>query len=124
MDTARACPPLLAAAIKKLCDACRIVRRRGRLYVICKENKKHKQRQGYHTDAAQQAAAAEAAAPSRQAGLCGTWAAHCTGRGGTDRWDGRAAVAPRSEAQPVLPRCRPLLDVGSSIGARMWQGAM
>ena len=28
------------ASIKKLCDACRIVRRRGRLYVVCKENKK------------------------------------------------------------------------------------
>lgn len=28
------------ASIKKLCDACRIVRRRGRLYVVCKENPK------------------------------------------------------------------------------------
>lgn len=28
------------ASVKKLCDACRIVRRRGRLYVVCKENKK------------------------------------------------------------------------------------
>lgn len=32
--------------------ACRIVKRRGRLYVICKDNPKHKQRQGFHTDAA------------------------------------------------------------------------
>lgn len=77
------------ASIKKLCDACKIVRRRGRLYVVCKENPKvrlwtiileyliinvknislqivshlsftssrlchlqHKQRQGYHTEAA------------------------------------------------------------------------
>ncbi|KAI3425721.1 hypothetical protein D9Q98_007697 [Chlorella vulgaris] len=39
------------ASIKKLCEACRIVKRRGRLYVICKENPKHKQRQGMHTDA-------------------------------------------------------------------------
>lgn len=40
------------ASIKKLCEACRIVKRRGRLYVVCKENPKHKQRQGLHTDAA------------------------------------------------------------------------
>eukprot|EP00890_Picochlorum_soloecismus_P004532 jgi/Picsp_1/507/NSC_00505-R1_ribosomal protein l36 len=42
------------ASVKKLCDACRIVRRRGRLYVVCKENKKHKQRQGYHTISAEE----------------------------------------------------------------------
>lgn len=42
------------ASVKKLCDACRIVRRRGRLYVVCKENKKHKQRQGYHTLSAEE----------------------------------------------------------------------
>jgi len=28
------------ASVRKLCDACRIVRRRGRVYVVCKENKK------------------------------------------------------------------------------------
>lgn len=28
------------ASIKKLCEACRIVKRRGRLFVICKENPK------------------------------------------------------------------------------------
>lgn len=116
------------ASIKRLCEACRIVKRRGRLYVVCKENRKvrlvaflqdealtsscitvqqacmccwcfcfaaqpviptlplqHKQRQGYHTDAAaavEQPLAAAAAA----------------GRG----W----------------------LDAGSSIGARMWQGVL
>ena len=66
------------SAVKKLCDACRIVKRRGRVFVICKSNPKvwtfkkpndaltilaltflhlkvclyvqHKQRQGYHTE--------------------------------------------------------------------------
>ncbi|CAL5219583.1 g1443 [Coccomyxa viridis] len=38
------------SAVKRLCDACRIVKRRGRVFVICKSNPKHKQRQGYHTD--------------------------------------------------------------------------
>ncbi|PIP53344.1 50S ribosomal protein L36 [Candidatus Beckwithbacteria bacterium CG23_combo_of_CG06-09_8_20_14_all_34_8] len=34
------------ASIKLMCRECKIVRRRGRLGVICKRNKKHKQRQG------------------------------------------------------------------------------
>jgi len=33
------------SSIKKRCRDCKIVRRRGRLYITCK-NPKHKQRQG------------------------------------------------------------------------------
>ncbi|MCW8925053.1 MAG: 50S ribosomal protein L36 [Xanthomonadales bacterium] len=33
------------ASVKKICRNCKIVRRRGVIYVICKD-KKHKQRQG------------------------------------------------------------------------------
>ncbi|MDP3998795.1 MAG: 50S ribosomal protein L36 [bacterium] len=33
------------ASIKKICKQCKIVKRKGTLYVIC-ENPKHKQRQG------------------------------------------------------------------------------
>lgn len=33
------------AGVKKMCSKCKIVRRRGRVAVIC-ENPKHKQRQG------------------------------------------------------------------------------
>ncbi|MDH4330768.1 MAG: 50S ribosomal protein L36 [Candidatus Moranbacteria bacterium] len=33
------------ASVKKVCAQCKIVRRRGTLYVIC-SNPKHKQRQG------------------------------------------------------------------------------
>jgi large subunit ribosomal protein L36 len=33
------------ASVKKICRNCKIVRRKGRIYVICK-NPKHKQRQG------------------------------------------------------------------------------
>jgi large subunit ribosomal protein L36 len=33
------------ASVKVLCNKCKIVRRRGRVFVIC-ENPKHKQRQG------------------------------------------------------------------------------
>lgn len=33
-------------SVKKRCKDCQIVRRKGRVYVICKKNPKHKQRQG------------------------------------------------------------------------------
>ncbi|PIP22213.1 MAG: 50S ribosomal protein L36 [Candidatus Nealsonbacteria bacterium CG23_combo_of_CG06-09_8_20_14_all_39_25] len=32
-------------SVKKICKKCKIVRRKGRVYVICK-NPRHKQRQG------------------------------------------------------------------------------
>ena len=31
--------------VKKICDRCRVIRRRGRILVIC-SNPRHKQRQG------------------------------------------------------------------------------
>ncbi|KAI9492530.1 ribosomal protein L36-domain-containing protein [Zychaea mexicana] len=34
------------SSVKKLCDGCTTVRRRGKLFVTCNKNKKHKQRQG------------------------------------------------------------------------------
>ncbi len=34
------------SSIKKICENCKIVRRKGTVYVICKKNPKHKQRQG------------------------------------------------------------------------------
>ena len=33
------------SSVKKICPKCKIVKRKGRVYVIC-ENPKHKQRQG------------------------------------------------------------------------------
>ncbi len=33
------------ASIRRRCEHCRVVKRKGRLYVICK-NPRHKQRQG------------------------------------------------------------------------------
>ncbi|MDY7006391.1 MULTISPECIES: 50S ribosomal protein L36 [Okeania] len=33
------------ASVKKMCEKCRVIRRRGRVMVIC-VNPKHKQRQG------------------------------------------------------------------------------
>ncbi|MEN9205904.1 MAG: 50S ribosomal protein L36 [Thermostichales cyanobacterium BF4_bins_65] len=33
------------ASVRKICDKCRVIRRKGRVMVIC-SNLKHKQRQG------------------------------------------------------------------------------
>ncbi|WKZ26732.1 MAG: 50S ribosomal protein L36 [Candidatus Paceibacterota bacterium] len=34
------------ASVKKICPKCQIVRRKRRVYVVCKSNPRHKQRQG------------------------------------------------------------------------------
>ncbi|MFQ5584339.1 MAG: 50S ribosomal protein L36 [Calditrichia bacterium] len=34
------------ASVKKRCDGCKIIRRKGVVRVICKKNPRHKQRQG------------------------------------------------------------------------------
>ena len=39
------------SAIRRICKDCRLVRRKGRLYNVCKRNPRHKQRQGIHTNA-------------------------------------------------------------------------
>jgi large subunit ribosomal protein L36 len=36
----------IRASVKRICENCKIVRRRRKLYVICSTNPKHKQRQG------------------------------------------------------------------------------
>ncbi len=35
----------VAVSIKKICNKCKMVKRKGRLYIIC-SNVKHKQKQG------------------------------------------------------------------------------
>ncbi|KAK8963085.1 hypothetical protein KSP40_PGU010345 [Platanthera guangdongensis] len=37
------------SSVKKLCEFCRTVKRRGRVYILCTVNPKHKQRQGIST---------------------------------------------------------------------------
>ncbi|HGY89607.1 MAG TPA: 50S ribosomal protein L36 [Planctomycetes bacterium] len=34
------------ASVKRICESCRVVRRRGVVRIICKANPRHKQRQG------------------------------------------------------------------------------
>ncbi|PIQ69252.1 MAG: 50S ribosomal protein L36 [Candidatus Tagabacteria bacterium CG_4_10_14_0_2_um_filter_40_13] len=34
------------ASVKTRCKNCKMIRRKGRVYVICRKNPKHKQRQG------------------------------------------------------------------------------
>ncbi|WWC85584.1 50S ribosomal protein L36 [Kwoniella dendrophila CBS 6074] len=52
-NSARAHPLLMQvrgmkvrSSVKRFCDGCSVVRRKGRIYVICSKNPKHKQRQG------------------------------------------------------------------------------
>ncbi|DBA01689.1 TPA: hypothetical protein N0F65_010340 [Lagenidium giganteum] len=49
------------SSVKRMCDACKVVRRRGKVYVICDRSPKHKQRQGFHTTAAPAVASSTAA---------------------------------------------------------------
>ncbi|KAJ4839239.1 hypothetical protein Tsubulata_007772 [Turnera subulata] len=37
------------SSVKKMCEFCQIIKRRGRVYVICSAKPKHKQRQGMST---------------------------------------------------------------------------
>ncbi len=34
------------ASVKPRCENCKVVRRKGIVYIICKKNPRHKQRQG------------------------------------------------------------------------------
>ncbi|MDD5437811.1 MAG: 50S ribosomal protein L36 [Patescibacteria group bacterium] len=34
------------ASVKAICRDCKLIRRKGRVFVICKKSPKHKQRQG------------------------------------------------------------------------------
>ncbi|KAH7416023.1 hypothetical protein KP509_14G071600 [Ceratopteris richardii] len=37
------------SSVKRLCEFCTVVKRRGHIYILCKANPKHKQRQGFST---------------------------------------------------------------------------
>ncbi|CAI0389353.1 unnamed protein product [Linum tenue] len=37
------------SSVKKMCEFCQVIKRRGRVYVLCSSNPKHKQRQGLAT---------------------------------------------------------------------------
>ncbi|KAG2369337.1 ribosomal protein L36-domain-containing protein [Suillus spraguei] len=34
------------SSVKVMCDGCSVVKRKGKVYVVCSKNPKHKQRQG------------------------------------------------------------------------------
>ena len=34
------------SSVKRICEQCKVVRRKGKIYVICPANARHKQRQG------------------------------------------------------------------------------
>jgi large subunit ribosomal protein L36 len=44
-DKGRQTPMKVKPSVKKICDKCKVIRRHGRVMVIC-DNARHKQRQG------------------------------------------------------------------------------
>jgi large subunit ribosomal protein L36 len=40
------CIMKVRASVKRICESCKLVRRKGRIYVICSADARHKQRQG------------------------------------------------------------------------------
>eukprot|EP00591_Stephanopyxis_turris_P007901 CAMPEP_0195526210 /NCGR_PEP_ID=MMETSP0794_2-20130614/27138_1 /TAXON_ID=515487 /ORGANISM="Stephanopyxis turris, Strain CCMP 815" /LENGTH=66 /DNA_ID=CAMNT_0040656839 /DNA_START=87 /DNA_END=284 /DNA_ORIENTATION=+ len=49
----------VTTSLRKMCKDCQKVRRKGKNYVICKSNPRHKQRQRFSTCAAQYRVAAQ-----------------------------------------------------------------
>jgi ribosomal protein L36 len=37
------------SSVKRICRSCRVVKRRGYVYIVCSKSPKHKQRQGFST---------------------------------------------------------------------------
>lgn len=44
-DESESCSMKVQPSVKKICDKCKVIRRHGRVMVIC-DNPRHKQRQG------------------------------------------------------------------------------
>eukprot|EP00873_Tetraselmis_striata_P007006 jgi/Tetstr1/427270/TSEL_001723.t1 len=98
------------SAVRKLCEACRLVRRRGHLYVVCDKNPKHKQRQGAHT-----------AILENEACACGEERAVAAVQASAAQAQGEAARA----NGPSIMQTRTMMRTfqGSSIGLMHWTGA-
>lgn len=84
------------SSVKRICDKCQVVRRGKKVFVVCKANPKHKQRQGFHTSSA--AAAGGASSGAQGAAAAGAAA-------------GGAAVAPRILSLGVAARSTPAARV-------------
>jgi len=45
-DSLEASPMKVRASVKKICDKCKVIKRKGTVRIICPANPRHKQRQG------------------------------------------------------------------------------
>lgn len=102
------------ASIKRLCEACRIVKRRGKLFVVCKDNRKVRQ--------ARNTPYCTCATPSLNT-LC-----VCLRRVQHKQRQGYATMAGEgtdlpSAAAAALAGPRSWLDAGASVGASLWKQA-
>eukprot|EP00850_Spirogloea_muscicola_P003363 SM000013S26532 [mRNA] locus=s13:846418:847025:+ [translate_table: standard] len=89
------------ASVKRLCEFCRVVRRRGRVYVVCSASPKHKQRQGLATAAA--AAGLPPPSPPPSTAAVAAWA--------------RQGPSPPLRH---LSHASPSLGKGFGVGFRVW----
>ena len=127
-------------SVKRMCKACKIVRRKGVVRVVCKENPKHKQRQkGFHTAAS----SLDSAVPVHQThAIGGAGCSACAAADGhidgalTGLWHGQriagvgrlglwspSSFATASRLGPVAPRrgLSQLIDAqDTGICARHW----
>ncbi|KAL0033316.1 hypothetical protein WJX77_003326 [Trebouxia sp. C0004] len=93
------------SAIKKLCDSCKVVKRRGKLYIVCKASPKHKQRQGFHTDTGVPSVATEEAVASQLKKPAPAFSLP-KGTSASIAADGQAACTPAASAEKfVLNTC-------------------
>jgi large subunit ribosomal protein L36 len=95
------------ASVKRMCKHCKIVKRKGLVRVVCRDNPKHKQRQRgstarrlHHTQAA----------PQAECTTCGGCAA-CIARPVASQWAPASTLAPR-----LLPWVLPSSLVSSPMG--------
>jgi large subunit ribosomal protein L36 len=125
------------ASIKKLCEACRIVKRRGRLYVVCKDNPKVGVDGVFARDHSPGCVRADATLTLAAAHPTARSAQHKQRQGfHTAVWlpgdsaplqlaDQHAAAAAAAAAPGLLfpPRRGGVLDLGASVGAALWRSA-
>jgi ribosomal protein L36 len=110
------------SALRLMCDACKFVRRRGGvLFVVCRTNPKHKQRQGIHTCGCEAASTAAALLPPSAIVRCVTtpdwttrgWTLACAADPGSGRLAIRACSAvPRNRVIFCRTEIPPLLFTG------------
>ncbi|KAK9803376.1 hypothetical protein WJX72_001346 [[Myrmecia] bisecta] len=100
------------SAVKVMCDACRVVRRRGKVFVVCKSNPKHKQRQGYHSEASGGCSCTAEQLLTRQQADAGAPGAYL-----------QQQLLLQQQPQPAVDQHRNMFASSCSIGVQYWRAS-